>query len=37
MQYGATDIGQTRYYSTLAAKCGNAAAIAFCRKSGFGF
>ena len=37
MQYGSSDIGKTRYYSTLAAKCGNAAAIEFCRKSGFGF
>ena len=37
MQYGASDIGKTRYYCTLAAKCGNAAAIEFCRKSGFGF
>ena len=37
MQYASVDMGKTRYYCTLAAKCGNAAAIDFCRKSGFGF
>ncbi|MBR1575800.1 MAG: hypothetical protein IJ654_05045 [Bacteroidales bacterium] len=37
MQYGSTDIGKTRYYVTLAAKCGNDAAIAFCRMAGYGF
>lgn len=37
MQYASIDMGKTRYYCTLAAKCGNAAAIEFCRKSGFGF
>ena len=37
MQYASTDMGKTRYYCTLAAKCGNAAAIAFCHKSGDGF
>ena len=37
MQYAATDMGKTRYYCTLAAKSGNEAAIAFCKKSGFGF
>ena len=37
MQYASIDMGKTRYYCTLAAKCGNAAAIDFCRKSGFGF
>ncbi len=37
MQYASSDIGKTRYYSTLAAKCGNAAAIEYCRKAGYGF
>ena len=37
MQYASFDMGKTRYYCTLAAKSGNAAAIAFCKKSGFGF
>jgi tetratricopeptide (TPR) repeat protein len=37
MQYASVDMGKTRYYCTLAAKSGNAAAIAFCKKSGFGF
>ena len=37
MQYGATDIAKTRYYVTLAAKCGNAAAMEYCRKAGYGF
>ena len=37
MQYASTSISKTRYYSTLAAKCGNAAAIEYCRKAGYGF
>ena len=37
MQYASFDMGKTRYYCTLAAKSGNASAIAFCKKSGFGF
>ena len=37
MQYAPLDMGKTRYYCTLAAKCGNAAAIEFCHKSGFGY
>ena len=37
MQYAATDMGQCRYYCTLAAKSGNAAAIDFCRKAGYNF
>ena len=37
MQYASSDMGKTRYYCTLAAKSGNASAIAFCKKSGFGF
>ena len=30
-------MGKTRYYCTLAAKSGNAAAIDFCKKSGYGY
>ena len=37
MQYAPLDMGKTRYYCTLAAKCGNAAAIEFCHRSGFGY
>ena len=37
MQYASIDMGKTRYYCTLAAKSGNAAAIAFCQKSGYGY
>ena len=37
MQYASFDMGKTRYYCTLAAKSGNASAIAFCKKSGFGY
>ncbi|MBR0223717.1 MAG: tetratricopeptide repeat protein [Bacteroidales bacterium] len=37
MQYGATDITKTRYYVTLAAKCGNGAAMEYCRRAGYGF
>ena len=37
MQYASIDMGKTRYYCTLAAKSGNAAAIDFCKKSGYGY
>ena len=37
MQYAPLDMGKTRYYSTLAAKCGNAAAIEFCKKNAYGY
>ena len=32
MQYSSTDIGKTEYYASLAAKSGNASAIAYCDK-----
>ena len=37
MQYASSDMGKTRYYCTLAAKCGNAAAIEFCQKNAYGY
>ena len=37
MQYAPLDMGKTRYYSTLAAKCGNASAIEFCKKNAYGY
>ena len=37
MQYAPIDMGKTRSYCTLAAKCGNASAIEFCKKSGYGY
>ena len=37
MQYASIDMGKTRYYCTLAAKCGNAAAIEFCQKNAYGY